>query len=597
MTWSRASSAGCARATASSRDGLGLGERVEEIEHVPRRSALELQRDSEALLLLLPDAGGRGRTVPSGKIYEYLAAERPILAAVPPDGVAAELVRSAHAGVVVAPDDVAAIKAAIDGLHTRWRRGALESGSLPPELEGAALPAHAVRRVRQGFGGGGVVRVADRLTTFFFLATIFSVSFQNVYWNVAGRVNLADILALMFLIAFVAARIRDRDRRVPATTLVVLCFAAALLVAYLIGFYNVETKQALSLWEKGLTKFAIHFAFLAAGVAYLARRSERFYWRTLGWFAAGFAANAAYGVLQLVATLGGRNLDALVLNPITGGASSINIWGAVGQSSVYRVNALTGDANHLGVMLVVPLLLLTPVYLRLEPGHRLRVPLAVLLGFLLLVELATLSRSGLLGLVAGGLVLAIVYRRLLLTRAMLIPLAAVGAVLAFIVTRRLDYFTTVLHARLQTNDSSSTLHFQVYDFIPQTIHAHPLFGFGLNTFSVYFEFVTGRTKWGAHSYYVATVVETGLVGTILFALFLVYLFRRLGAARRIGRALAAAGDPVAARVRPVAWGLTAALVGTIASNAFYLTMQFYYFYALALMALATPVVFARRLEP
>ena len=134
-----------------------------------------------------------------------------------------------------------------------------------------------------------------------------------------------------------------------------------------------------------------------------------------------------------------------------------------------------------------------------------------------------------LGLACGGLVLAIVYRRLLLTRALLVPLAAVGAVLAFIVTRRLDYFSNVLHARLQTSDSSSTLHLQVYDFIPQTIHAHPLFGFGLNTFSVYFEFVTGRTKWGAHSYYVATVVETGLVGTILFALFLVYLFRRLGA--------------------------------------------------------------------
>jgi hypothetical protein len=234
------------------------------------------------------------------------------------------------------------------------------------------------------------LKFADRLTAFFFLATIFSVSFQNVYWNVAGRVNLADILALMFLVAFIAARVRDRDRIVPATTIVVLGFAVALLLAYLVGFFNVETKQAFALWEKGLTKFAIHFAFLAAGVAYLARRSERFYWRTLGWFAAGFAANAAYGVLQLVATLGGRNLDALVLNPITGGASSINIWGAVGQSSVYRVNALTGDANHLGVMLVVPLLLLTPVYLRLEPGHRLRVPLAVLLGFLLLVELATL---------------------------------------------------------------------------------------------------------------------------------------------------------------------------------------------------------------
>jgi hypothetical protein len=425
---------------------------------------------------------------------------------------------------------------------------------------------------------------------------VFSVSFQNVYWNVAGRVNLADVLALLFLVAFVAGRITERDRLVPTTTLAVLCFGIALLVVYLFGFFNLETKQALSLYEKGLTKFVIHFAFLAVGVAYLARRSERFYWRTLAWFVAGFAANAGYGLLQLAATLAGRNLDALVLNPITGGAASINIWGAVGESSVYRVNALTGDANHLGVMLVVPLLLLTPVYLRLERGHRLRLPLAVLLGFLLIMELSTLSRSGLLGLAVGGALLAVVYRPLLVTRALLVPLGAVAALLAVVVMQRLDYFSNVLHARLQTNDSSSTLHLQVYDFIPQTIHAHPLFGFGLNTFSVYFEFVTGRTRWGAHSYYVATVVETGLVGTIVFALFLVYLFQRLGVARKIGRALAAAGDPVAARVRPVAWGLTAALVGTIAANAFYLTMQFYYFYALALLALATPIVFGRRIK-
>jgi glycosyltransferase involved in cell wall biosynthesis len=116
-------------------DGLGLGDRIEEIEHVPRQSALELQRDSEALLLLLPDAGGRGKTVPSGKIFEYLAAERPILAAVPPDGVAAELVRRADAGVVVAPDDVPALKAAISGLRARWEKGALENGSLSPELK------------------------------------------------------------------------------------------------------------------------------------------------------------------------------------------------------------------------------------------------------------------------------------------------------------------------------------------------------------------------------------------------------------------------------------------------------------------------------
>ena len=125
---------------------------------------------------------------------------------------------------------------------------------------------------------------------------------------------------------------------------------------------------------------------------------------------------------------------------------------------------------------------------------------------------------------------------------------------------------------------------------------HPLFGLGLNNFSVYYEFVTGRTNFGPHSFYVATIVETGIVGTLLFVAFLVYLFRRLGVTREIGRRLAAAGDGAAARVRPLAWGLTAALVGTIAANAFYLTMQFYYFFAFALLVLAAPIVFRRRLD-
>jgi hypothetical protein len=41
--------------------------------------------------------------------------------------------------------------------------------------------------------------------------------------------------------------------------------------------------------------------------------------------------------------------------------------------------------------------------------------------------------------------------------------------------------------------------------------------------------------------------------------------------------------------------LTAALLGTMAANAFYLTMTFFYFYAFVLLVLAAPVVFGRRL--
>ena len=105
-----------------------------------------------------------------------------------------------------------------------------------------------------------------------------------------------------------------------------------------------------------MAKFVIHFAFLVAAIGYLAQRGERFFWRALGWFTVGFVANAVYGILQLGSQLAGHSLDNLLLNPLTGGAASINIYGAIGGQNIYRVNALTGDPNHLGVMLIVPLL-------------------------------------------------------------------------------------------------------------------------------------------------------------------------------------------------------------------------------------------------
>jgi O-Antigen ligase len=439
------------------------------------------------------------------------------------------------------------------------------------------------------------VRENSRLTDFLFFATLFSVTFEKIHWQVGGQIDLADVLTILFLIAFAAERFARADGRFPRTDLVLLGFLGAFLLVYLIGFFNLQTHEALAQFGKGMVKFLIHFLFLGAAVAYLARRSREFYWRSLGWFFAGVAANAVYGVLQLVAAEGGHDLDHAVLSPLTGGASSINIFGAVHGTSVFRPNALTGDPNHLGIMLLLPLLVLTPIYLRLEPRHRLRVPLAVLLAFLLVVELATLSRSGALGLFAGLLVLLIPYRRRLLSRATLIPLVGVAVVVAYIVSRRLSFFEQVARARTQTGGASTSAHFNVYSFIPNILHTHPLFGLGLNNFSVYYEFVTGKTNWGPHSFYVALIVETGLVGTALFAAFLFYVFRRLHDGRLVARALSRIRDPEANRVWPLTWGLTAALIGTMAANVFYLTMQFYYFYAFAALTVAVPIVFGKRL--
>jgi glycosyltransferase involved in cell wall biosynthesis len=108
----------------------GVMDRLELIPYAPHRRSLELQRDSEALLLLIPEADGRGRGVLSGKVFEYLAAERPILALVPPDGAAAELLRKTGGGVVVAPDDIDGIARELTALRDRWREGTLDGIAL-----------------------------------------------------------------------------------------------------------------------------------------------------------------------------------------------------------------------------------------------------------------------------------------------------------------------------------------------------------------------------------------------------------------------------------------------------------------------------------
>jgi glycosyltransferase involved in cell wall biosynthesis len=109
---------------------LGLADRIEVVSHRSRAEVLALQRDSDALLLLIPE---NERGVLSAKVFEYLAAERPILAVVPPDGEAAALIRGTGAGTVVAPDDVDGMAAVLSELDERRRAGTLRETPLPPE--------------------------------------------------------------------------------------------------------------------------------------------------------------------------------------------------------------------------------------------------------------------------------------------------------------------------------------------------------------------------------------------------------------------------------------------------------------------------------
>jgi O-antigen ligase len=128
------------------------------------------------------------------------------------------------------------------------------------------------------------------------------------------------------------------------------------------------------------------------------------------------------------------------------------------------------------------------------------------------------------------------------------------------------------------------------------LDAHPIFGLGLNTFSVYYEFLTGKTNWGPHSFYIALLDETGLVGAVVFAAFLTWVGLRLAVILRASRALERLGDSEAGDWRALGIGLTAGLAATMIANVFYLTMQFYYFYGVVLIVAAASALAAERVR-
>jgi glycosyltransferase involved in cell wall biosynthesis len=83
---------------------------VRSVGALERSRALALQRSADSLLVLT--AGASGRSVATNKLFEYLAARRPVLV-VGANSVAARIVREAGAGIVADADDPQAIAAAV----------------------------------------------------------------------------------------------------------------------------------------------------------------------------------------------------------------------------------------------------------------------------------------------------------------------------------------------------------------------------------------------------------------------------------------------------------------------------------------------------
>jgi glycosyltransferase involved in cell wall biosynthesis len=91
---------------------------------VSHDESIRYQLNADILLMInFPIQGGK--TLFTGKIFEYIAAKRPILATIQ-ECNASELIRSENLGIVVPPDDVDAIKNAIYDMYKKYKNDHLK---------------------------------------------------------------------------------------------------------------------------------------------------------------------------------------------------------------------------------------------------------------------------------------------------------------------------------------------------------------------------------------------------------------------------------------------------------------------------------------
>jgi glycosyltransferase involved in cell wall biosynthesis len=104
-------------------DELGLNDVVKLVGYLPHKECLELMVNSHILLLIVTSEGYNTSGVVTGKLFEYLASGRPVLALAPKESVVADIVRSANAGLTVSSDNIESIKDAILELYNTWKEG------------------------------------------------------------------------------------------------------------------------------------------------------------------------------------------------------------------------------------------------------------------------------------------------------------------------------------------------------------------------------------------------------------------------------------------------------------------------------------------
>lgn len=122
-------------------------DRVSTIPYVPHDEAIAWMLAASLLLLPINRVMGSAGIV-TGKIYEYLASGRPVLALGEPGGEADGLLTESGGGELFGYTDVGSVKACIERHYRAWERGEPVTGASPDRLEPYSRKSQAAALAR-----------------------------------------------------------------------------------------------------------------------------------------------------------------------------------------------------------------------------------------------------------------------------------------------------------------------------------------------------------------------------------------------------------------------------------------------------------------
>lgn len=376
-----------------------------------------------------------------------------------------------------------------------------------------------------------------------------------------------EYVPLLIMSAIVALRWSTGGMRIEERRLLLL-FGLFFLVGCLSIVNAINPARVLS--KAMLIPVAALVTYLVATLV----RSEGELGRALRWLEISAFVVALYGIAQIVGLFMHWDMGLRFLHRWGNPDFEYAVGAPVVSRGVYvfRANSLFNDPNILGGYLAAAFA--TVLALRLHHGEqskdRRRAQLeTALLGVLLLCQMFTMSRSGMLGTMAGALVVLRFNPRVARSPRLWVTLGAgLSAVLALATLAGVNpgLLAWRLASSFDPGDLSSTTHLSVALYGLSLIARYPLTGVGLRNFGYYYASEVNVRSPGmmSHNAVLSYFAETGLLGGILFLALLFAIGMRPW--RAVRSPAAATASPA---LRAATVGLLGALVALLISNLFY----------------------------